>query len=127
MLNRMFQYERHNEPLAHPIHFAGRLTHNILVVLAFIAVALGIGMIGYHVLEGMAWIDAFLNASMILSGMGPVSTLTTTAGKLFAGTYALCSGILIVAASGLLLAPLLHRILHNFHLEGQDRKPKPKP
>lgn len=80
------------------------------------------GMVGYHLTENMPWMDAFLNASMILSGMGPVGTLTTEGGKLFAGIYALYSGLVLILTSGLLLAPLLHRLLHSFHLDEDDDK-----
>ncbi len=79
--------------------------------------ALGIGVIGYHVFVGLPWIDALLDASMILGGMGPVNPITTTSGKLFASFYALFSGLFFIAAAGVLLAPFLHRLLHRFHLE----------
>jgi hypothetical protein len=84
-----------------------------------LAVALGIGMLGYHHLERMQWIDAFANAAMILSGMGPLAPLQTESGKLFAGLYALFSGLVFIAVAGLVLAPALHRLLHRFHL-GDD-------
>jgi len=77
-------------------------------------------MAGYHYFEGMEWIDAFANASMILSGMGPLNPLQTSAGKLFAGFYALYSGLALIVAVGILLAPVVHRVLHRFHLE-QDK------
>lgn len=76
-----------------------------------------LGILGYRLLEGMAWIDAVLNAAMILGGMGPVDTLHTDGGKLFASFYALYSGVVILVSVGVLLAPILHRILHHFHLE----------
>jgi len=79
--------------------------------------ALGIGMLGYHELEDFSWIDAFLNASMILGGMGPVNELHTEAGKLFAGLYALFSGLVFLVGAGLVLAPMVHRLLHRFHFE----------
>ena len=82
-----------------------------------ILVSLGIGMTGYHVFEKLPWIDAFVNAAMILSGMGPVSELKTTAGKIFAGSYAIFSGLVIVIATGFVLAPIFHRVLHRFHVE----------
>ena len=72
---------------------------------------------GYHFLEGLSWLDALLNASMILSGMGQVTTLQTTAGKLFASFYALFSGVAFLTTVGVLLAPVFHRFLHKFHLE----------
>jgi hypothetical protein len=82
-----------------------------------IAVALGVGMIGYVAIEQMSWLDAYLNASMLLGGMGEVDALRTDAGKFFAGTYALFCGLLIVIASGVVLAPILHRVLHALHVE----------
>ena len=80
-------------------------------------VALGIGMLGYHGFEGMSWIDSFANAAMILSGMGPFKELTTNSGKLFAGFYALFSGLFFIAVAGIVMAPAVHRFLHRFHLE----------
>jgi hypothetical protein len=89
--------------------------------MVLIGVSLIGGMIGYHYLEGMGWIDAFANASMILSGMGPLGTLQTWGGKLFAGLYALYSGLALVLATGIVFAPVVHRMLHRFHLE-DDKK-----
>ena len=84
---------------------------------ALVAFALGIGMAGYHFIENLGWVDAFENAAMILSGMGPVATLQTDAGKIFAGCYALFSGLLLITVTGIVLAPVVHRALHKFHLE----------
>ena len=91
---------------------------------AVLAGSLGVGMTGYHVLEKLPWIDAFLNAAMILSGMGPVATLQTAAGKIFAGVYAIFSGIALITIMGIIFAPVVHRFLHKFHLEdgGQGQK-----
>ena len=88
------------------------------VILA--AAALLIGMAGYHWLEDLAWVDAFVNAAMILGGMGPVDQLHTTAGKLFAGSYALFSGLVFLLAIGVIAAPLLHRAMHRFHLDDKQ-------
>lgn len=82
-----------------------------------VAIALGIGMMGYHFFESMNWVDAFVNAAMILSGMGPVGELKTDAGKIFAGFYALFSGLVFISVAGILFAPIAHRALHKFHLE----------
>ena len=84
--------------------------------------ALSLGVLGYHFIAHLAWIDALLNASMILTGMGPVNTLTTVAGKLFASVYALFSGVFFLAASTVVLAPLLHRLLHHLHIEDSRHK-----
>jgi hypothetical protein len=80
------------------------------------------GMIGYHYFEGMAWIDAFANASMILSGMGPLAPIQTWSGKLFAGLYALYSGLVLILAAGIVFAPVVHRVLHRFHVETEKEK-----
>ena len=81
--------------------------------------SLALGVCGYHILEGLPWIDSLLDASMILGGMGPVDPIRTTAGKLFASFYALYSGLAIISVAGLLLAPIVHRFLHRFHIEGR--------
>lgn len=109
-------YERHVEPLLPLQQFWNRVARHGLVAFAIVAGSLLLGTLGYRYAEGMPWIDALLNASMILTGMGPVSPLTTTAAKLFASMYALYSGIVFVAASGILVAPFAHRILHQLHV-----------
>jgi hypothetical protein len=78
-------------------------------------------MAGYHVLENLSWIDAFLNASMLLGGMGPVNSPVTFGGKLFAGLYALYCGLAVILVAGLILAPVAHRVLHRFHMEGRNQ------
>lgn len=112
---RIFHFERRAAPLATRAVFLGRLARSSLIALVLICGALAIGMIGYRVTEGMDWLDAFLNASMLLGGMGPVDALHTDPGKLFAGLYALFCGLLIVIASGIVLAPIFHRVLHALH------------
>jgi hypothetical protein len=82
-----------------------------------VAASLAIGMAGYHGLERLSWLDSFLNAAMLLGGMGPLAELHTDAGKLFAGCYALYCGLVVIAVAGIVLAPVAHRILHRFHLE----------
>lgn len=109
--------EHHHEPLLPRRAFLGRMARFAVWALALILVALSIGVLGYHCLEGMPWIDALLNASMILGGMGPVDALHTPAGKVFASCYALLSGLLFLAAAGVLFAPIVHRFLHRFHLD----------
>jgi hypothetical protein len=81
------------------------------------ALALAIGMAGYAYFESMSLTDAYLNAAMILSGMGPATELKTKAGKIFAGSYAIFSGLVIIIATGFVLAPIFHRVLHRFHVE----------
>src|SRR5277367_4898 len=97
-----------------------RVARHAILGFAVIVVSLGIGMIGYHRFENMPWIDAFVNAAMILSGMGPVTELKTDGGKFFAGCYALFSGLAFVVLMGLILAPVIHRALHKFHLEDTE-------
>lgn len=109
-------YEHHKQPLASKKIFAQRLTRNGLIGLALLVFSLVVGMIGYHVLENLSWIDSLLNASMILGGMGPVNPLQTTAGKIFASFYALYSGVVLLASVGVLAAPIFHRFMHHFHL-----------
>lgn len=89
---------------------------NGLIGLTLLAVSLTIGMLGYHFLENLSWLDSLLNASMILGGMGPVNALKTDVGKRFASFYALYSGIILPVSVGILIAPIFHRFLHRFHL-----------
>ena len=110
-------YEHHNEPLLPRPAFLRRLASHTGISFAIVAVSLMIGILGYHFLESLAWIDALVNAAMILGGMGPVDMLHTNAGKLFASFYALYSGIIFLVAAGIIFAPVFHRILHYFHLE----------
>ena len=117
MLKRLTRFERATEPLAPVWQFVQRIAVNAGVALALIALSLLAGMAGYRYFEGMATVDAYLNASMILSGMGPVGTLQTSAGKIFAGTYALYSGVVLIFSSGIILAPVVHRVLHEFHVD----------
>jgi hypothetical protein len=109
-------YEHHKKPLASRKVFVRRLALNGLIGLMLLAFSLGIGMIGYHFIEGFSWIDSLLNASMILGGMGPVNPLKTDAGKIFASFYAIYSGVILLASVGILIAPIFHRFLHHFHL-----------
>ncbi len=114
----MFEHRR--QPLLPFRDFVRRLLLHGGSAAAIILGSWLLGILGYHVLEGQSWIDAILNAAMILGGMGPVSTLHTTAGKLFAAFYALYSGMVFLVAAGVLLAPVFHRILHRFHLDEME-------
>jgi len=105
--------------LPRPI-FLRRLAKSALIGLGFIAASLLVGTAGYHGFAGLSWIDALLNAAMILAGMGPVEPLTTTGGKLFATFYALFSGVAFLTIVGVILAPLVHRFLHRFHMDIQE-------
>jgi hypothetical protein len=97
--------------------FLARVARSSLVAFSLVVVSLFIGMAGYHYTEDMPWIDSFVNAAMILSGMGPVGELHTYGGKLFAGCYALYSGLALITIAAVLLAPVVHRFLHRFHIE----------
>jgi len=113
-------YEHHKQPLASTDVFVRRLALNGFIGLLLLVFSLGIGMLGYHFLENLSWIDSLLNASMILGGMGPVNPLQTTAGKIFASFYALYSGVVLLASVGVLAAPIFHRFLHHFHLADES-------
>lgn len=97
--------------------FIKKVIRNLLMGLFIILISLSLGMTGYHYFEGMSLIDSYVNAAMILSGMGPVSPLKTDGGKIFAGSYALFSGIIFLFVIALVLAPLVHRFLHKLHME----------
>jgi hypothetical protein len=98
--------------------FLKRAGRHVAIAFVVVVAAVGVGTIGYRVTNGLGWVDAFLNASMILSGMGPVDRMESTAAKLFAAIYALFSGLLFIGIAGLVLAPWLHRLLHRVHLDG---------
>ena len=117
-------FEHRTQPLLARRAFYQRLIRSVSLALSIIALSLGIGMAGYHYLEKLAWLDAYMNAAMILSGMGPVAPIQSSAGKLFAGSYALFSGLAFITSLGVVLAPVFHRFLHKFHLEA-DSKRKP--
>lgn len=113
-------YEHRSEPLLSRREFVLRQLRHVAVAFGIIFGSLGLGTLGYRLTEGMGWLDAVLNASMILGGMGPVDGLHTRAGKMFASGYALYSGIVFLVAVGVIIAPAFHRILHKLHLEEGD-------
>jgi hypothetical protein len=110
-------FERRGQPVASRRKFLIRMLIAIGLWIVLTMVGLAIGIAGYAAFEGMSFVDAYVNAAMILSGMGPLGELKTTAGKIFAGSYAILSGLIIVIATGFVLAPIFHRILHRFHVE----------
>lgn len=116
-------FERRHQPLIPRKVFLRRQLYFTLVAAVILLGSLLLGIVGYHFLEGMSWIDALLNAAMILGGMGPINPMSTTAGKIFASIYALYSGVIFLVVAGVLFAPVFHRILHHFHLEqgGKDQ------
>lgn len=105
-------FEHRSKPLMPRSTFIRRLVIYICVALAIVLFSLAIGIIGYHNFEGLSWIDATVNASMILGGMGPVNELHSTAGKLFASVYALFSGVMFLIAVAVIFAPIVHRLIH---------------
>jgi len=116
-------FESRHAPLASRRQFVRRVFRHFSFAVALIAGSLLIGILGYRYFEGMRWIDAYLNAAMLLGGMGPVGPdLQTTAGKLFAGAYALYAGMLVLVAASILIAPVFHRFVHRFHLEAEERR-----
>ena len=97
------------------VTFLKRIALHLAMAIGLLVFSLGLGMTGYVVFENLSWTDAFLNASMLLGGMGPVDPPKTEAGKLFAGSYALYAGLFFIVAAALVLTPVLHRLLHRFH------------
>ncbi len=114
-------FEHHRQPLLPRPAFMQRVARSAAIALGIVAGSIFLGMAGYHFFEGLSWLDAFVNASMLLGGMGPVNELHTTAGKLFAGFYALYSGLVFLLAAGVLFAPVVHRIMHRFHLDLDEK------
>lgn len=113
------KYERRDEPMASMSSFLGRLFRAFLATLVIVSVSLAIGTVGYSYFLDMPWIDGLINASMILTGMGPVDRMETTAGKLFASFYALYSGLAFLSMVAIIIAPVYHRFLHHFHLDDE--------
>ena len=104
----------------HPRVLYWRILKAIGIASLVVLVSLSFGVLGYHHVAGFGWVDSLLNASMILAGMGPVGTLTTNGSKIFASAYALFSGLVLVTANGIILAPVFHLVLHRFHSADED-------
>lgn len=119
---KSFDYEHVSQPLAQLHDYLRRQLRSIAFGIVFLLVALYGGMLGYHYVVGLAWVDAYENAAMILSGMGPLVAPATAAGKIFAGSYALFSGITVLAIAGVIAAPLVHRFLHRLHADPGERQ-----
>jgi hypothetical protein len=116
----MFRYERKGDELLPLPSYLGRLGLSLLAAGAIVAFALLLGVTGYHYIAKLGWVDSLLNASMILTGMGPVNPMTTVSSKLFASAYALFSGVVFLTCMSIALAPAFHRILHRFHIDDDD-------
>lgn len=115
-----WMYERRAEELAPHSIFIKRILGSLAVALGVIAIALCLGIAGYHFIAGFNWVDSFLEASMILGGMGPVKELHDDASKIFASIYALFSGLIVIALMGIMLSPVAHRVMHKFHVDEED-------
>jgi hypothetical protein len=113
-------YEHKTQPLLPWKLFLVRLLKHGAVSLVLLILSLGLGVLGYRITEGFSWIDALLNASMILGGMGPVNPLTTVQGKLFASFYAIFSGVIFLVGAGVVITPMAHRMVHRLHLEEEN-------
>jgi len=113
-------FERKHQKLAPVPVFMRRLAACVGIAVLLVLCALCIGIAGYHWIAGLAWIDALLNASMILGGMGPVNMLTNTGAKIFASLYSLFSGLVFIAVMGIVFSPIVHRMLHKFHIDDED-------
>ncbi len=114
-------YEPRHKPPLPRARFLRRLAWHLFAGLGVICSSLALGMAGYTFFESLPWIDAFLNAAMLLGGMGPVDTPHTHAGKLFAGFYALYAGLVLIVVAAILISPVIHRLLHRFHWEKASR------
>ena len=113
-------FEHRKQPLISTREFIKRVGKYTALALLLVAVSWLIGILGYRLLEGLPWIDATLNAAMILGGMGPVNQLTSTSAKVFASIYALFSGLVFIAVMGIVFSPIAHRMLHKFHVDDKD-------
>jgi hypothetical protein len=115
-------YERRHDQLAPRSVFVKRIIASLLIALGIISVALLIGIAGYHYIAGFNWIDSLLEASMILGGMGPIKELPSDTAKIFASIYALFSGLIFIGVMGVVLSPVVHRIMHKFHVDEKGVK-----
>ncbi len=114
-------FEHHKEPLLPFHHFMRRVIISSFAGFGIIALSLFIGMAGYHWFEQLPWVDAFVNAAMLLSGMGPLEQPQTESGKIFAGLYALYSGLAVILIAGIIFGPVVHRMFHKFHIDSERK------
>jgi hypothetical protein len=113
-------FEHKSQPLISTRAYAHRLLRSAVAGLMLVAPSLLLGMVGYHWLESLGWTDAFLDSSMLLGGMGPVHQPHSEAGKVFAGCYAIYCGLVVILVAGVMMAPIIHRAMHRFHLEQES-------
>ena len=121
----IIQYEHRSQPLLPWPQFVKRFLTHFGLGMLFIIFSLFMGMAGYHFFDGFDWLESFLNASMILAGMGPVDKLSTVGGKLFGGCYAIYSGIAFLSIVAVIFTPIIHRLAHKLHLQGSNTNEKP--
>lgn len=114
-------FEHHSQPILERSKWVKRVVQSVWLAAIVVAFALAIGVLGYHILGDLSWIDSILEASMILGGMGAIAPMKSDAVKLFASFYALLSGLVMVSSTGMILAPWLHRLLHHFHYEKKGK------
>ncbi len=119
-------FEHRTQPLLPRRHFVLRLVRGAGVATGIIGASLGLGTVGYHLTEGLGWVDSLLNAAMILTGMGPANPLQKTSAKLFATVYALFSAVVFLTATAVILGPIFHRFMHHFHLDALDDNSAPQ-
>jgi hypothetical protein len=119
-VGKLYMFEKKTEKVLSAHLFARRMAYVVLLLLALMAAALGLGVAGYYWIADLSLIDAVFNASMILTGMGPASELSSAAAKLFASAYAIFSAFVFVILMGIFLAPIAHRIMHRFHMDGDE-------
>jgi phosphotransferase system glucose/maltose/N-acetylglucosamine-specific IIC component len=118
----LFRFEHRKQPLVTRRSFVRRLLFAAVLSAVLLAIWTVIGMIGYHTFAGLGWVDAFLNSAMIVGGMGPVDVLNNQPAKIFAGFYAILSGVIFLSVFGLLFGPVFHRFMHRFHLDTDERE-----
>jgi hypothetical protein len=116
----LISFEHRHQPLITQSHFIRRMIWTVIASLIGLTAWVIVGMLGYHILAELPWVDSFLNAAMIVGGMGPVDMLHAESAKVFAGLYAILSGVIFLSIFGFLIAPVFHRFLHRFHLDGDD-------
>jgi hypothetical protein len=122
----VLRYENSRQPLLARNIYLRRLVYTGLITISILAIWVIIGMIGYHFLDDLPWIDAFVNTGMLVGGMGPINILTNPPAKIFAGFYAILSGVLFLSAFAVMMAPIFHRFIHKFHLETDEKSHKKK-
>jgi hypothetical protein len=125
-MKEALKFERREEKLLPFPRFIRRMVETCILAATVVSIALAVGLLGYHFIGRLNWIDSLLNASMILTGMGPVNPMTSAAAKVFASVYALFSGVVFLSSVGFILSPIFHRMMHKFHLDPDDDKKSSK-